>query len=60
VGTGSTFFFFVENREEQMQQLSLQSAASKKFSDKSWNIPEEFQVMQPRVFPRLHKSFSTI
>jgi len=58
IGIGSTFSFWVENKEE---SINLQDIAIKKGSDKSQQsqgVPDEIQVSEPRIFSRLHKSFS--
>ena len=55
-GIGSNFSFLVENKDEQLDQ----EFAAKKASDKSQTaVPDELRCIEPRIFPKLHKSFST-
>jgi len=54
LGTGSTFSFLVENKEEIQEDI-----VSKQFSDKSQGVPEEFQRTEPKISSRLSQCFST-
>jgi CheY-like chemotaxis protein len=61
-GIGSNFSFLAENKDEQLNcgGAGGQEFVVKKASDKSQTaVPDELRCTQPRIFPKLHTSFST-